>query len=167
MFPLGDLGPCQVKFNSVDLGYTHGGVKFRDEVLTVDILADQSGETPVNTVTKGRKCEAEVPLTASSLTILESIVAGATAGASNLVVANTVGKDGRTNSHDLILTRIVDNEPSTDPDETLTIFVAFPASKIEWGFDNSGQRVTLVTFKVFPDDASGNVGNMWRVGPAA
>lgn len=166
-FPLGEVGPCQVKFNGVDLGYTKGGVKFTDEVLKQEITYDQTGETVQNMVTKGRKTKVEVPLTNQQLSLIEALIAGATIDEDGMIVASSTGLSGRTVAKELILTILEDGAPSADPDKTLVIFKADPTSKIDWGFDNSGQRVTLVTFDALPDEASGNVGNMWRVGNPA
>ena len=163
-FPLGETGPCQIKYNGVDLGYTKGGVKFTDEVMKTEITYDQTGETVQNTVTKGRKSSVEVPLTNQALALIEDLIAGATVDADGMIVATTTGLSGRTGAKELILTIMAGALPSTDADATLVIFKADPTSKIDWGFDNAGQRITLVTFNALPDDASGNVGNMWRVG---
>ena len=163
-FPLGETGPCQVKFDGVDLGYTKGGVKFTDEVMKTEITYDQTGETVQNTVTKGRKASVEVPLTNTALALLEDVIAGATIDADGMLVATTTGLSGRTVAKELILTLMDGALPSTDADATLVIFKADPTAKIDWGFDNSGQRITMVTFNALPDDASGNVGNMYRVG---
>lgn len=163
-FPLGETGPCQIKYDGVDLGYTKGGVKFTDEVMKTEITYDQTGETVQNTVTKGRKSSVEVPLTNQALALIEDLIAGATVDADGMIVATTTGLSGRVGAKEMILTIMDGALPSTDPDATLVIFKADPTSKIDWGFDNAGQRVTNVTFSALPDDASGNVGNMWRVG---
>jgi hypothetical protein len=156
-----------VKYDGVDLGYTKGGVKFKDEVMKTEITYDQTGETVQNTVTKGRKASVDVPLTNQALALIEDLIAGATVDADGMIVATTTGKDGRTGAKELILTIMDGASPSTDADKTLVIFKADPTSKIDWGFDNAGQRITLVTFNALPDDASGNIGNMWRVGNPA
>jgi hypothetical protein len=162
--PIGEVGPCQVKYDGVDLGMTKGGVKFSDEVMKAKITYDQTGETVQNTKTKGRVTVCSVPLTNQALALIEDLIAGAIIDADGMVVATTVGRDGRANAKELILTIMEGALPSTDPDATLVIFKADPAAKIDWGFDPDGQRITLVTFDALPDDASGNVGNMWRVG---
>ncbi|MFA5430520.1 MAG: hypothetical protein WC329_05135 [Candidatus Omnitrophota bacterium] len=156
-----------MKYDGVDLGYTKGGVKFKDEVMKTEITYDQTGETVQNTVTKGRKASVDVPLTNQALALIEDLIAGATVDADGMIVATTTGKDGRTGAKELILTIMDGASPSTDADKTLVIFKADPTSKIDWGFDNAGQRITLVTFNALPDDASGNIGNMWRVGNPA
>jgi hypothetical protein len=164
VFILGETGPCQIKYNGADLGYTKGGVKFHDEVMKTEITYDQTGDTVQNTKTKGRKANVEVPLTNQTLALIEDLIAGATIDSNGMIVATTTGYDGRTHAKELILTIMDGAAPSTDPDKTMVFFKADPTAKIDWGFDNSGQRITLVTFDALPDDASGNVGNMWRVG---
>jgi hypothetical protein len=163
-FPLGETGPCQIKYDGVDLGYTKGGVKFKDEVIKTEITYDQTGETVQNTYTKGRKSSVEVPLTNQALALIEDLIAGAIIDADGMIVTSSTGLSGRSIAKELILTIMDGAAPSIDPDATLVFFKADPTSKIDWGFDNAGQRITLVTFDALPDDASGNVGNMWRVG---
>jgi hypothetical protein len=164
--PLLDLGPCQVLYNSVNLGKTFGGVKFRDEVKSKDILTDQDGETPVDGVLTGRLVEAQIPLTQTSLAILGDVIPGAVDGAANLKVSNVVGGAMYANAKKLVLKPLVDQTPGAEA-TWLTVHKAYPISKVEIGYDNSGQRVFNVTFKAFPDQTSGQVGELWRVGAAS
>jgi hypothetical protein len=69
------------------------------------------------------------------------------------------------NSQQLILKPLVDNIPSSDDTEWLYVHRAYPIADAELTYDNSSQRVVKVTFKAFPDDASGQVGEIWRMGP--
>jgi len=162
--PLGEVGPCQVKYDGNDLGYSKGGIKFTDEVLKAEITYDQTGETVMNTVTKGRKSSVDVPLTNQQLSLIETLIAGAAIDADGMLVKSSVGYVGRTGAKELILTIMDGAAPSTDPDATVVIFRADPTSKIAWGFDADGQRITLVTFTALPGDDSTNFGEMWRVG---
>ncbi len=163
-FPLGEVGPCQIKFGGVDLGYTKGGVKFKDDTLNTEITYDQTGETVQDTVDKGKKVFVDVPLTNTSLALLEDLIAGAVLDTDGMKVSSSVGVRGRDKAKELILTLMDGDAPSADPDATLVIFKAAPTAKIDWGFDNSGQRITLVTFAGLPDDVSGNVNALYRVG---
>jgi len=162
--PLGETGPCQIKYDGVDLGYTKGGVKFVDEVMKTEITYDQTGETVQNTVTKGRKSTVDVPLTNQQLSLIESLIAGATIDGDGMLVKSSVGYVGRTGAKELVLTIMDGAAPSTDPDATLVMFRADPTSKIDWSFDNAGQRITMVTFNALPGDESTDFGKMWRVG---
>lgn len=153
-----DLGPCKVEFNSVDLGYTEGGVKVTYEGSYKETKYDQGGDTVQNVISMGKKCEVEVPLADSSLAILEDVIPGSTDGTTNFKFSNSVGMDGRAAAKTLVLTRIKSNIPSTDALDKLTLPVAFPTEKIEWGFGKDGQRVTKITFKALPSEVSGQAG---------
>ena len=163
-FILGESGPCQVKFGGVDLGKTKGGVKFTDEVTKKEITYDQTGDTVQNTYTKGRKTLIEVPLMNTDLSLLQPLIAGSTIDADGLIVMPSTGLSGRAAAKELILTIYENGVPSVDPDKTIVVFVADPLSVIDWGFDADGDRITVIKCNALPDDASGNVGNMWRVG---
>ena len=168
--PNRDLGPCSVIWDragdNIELNPTFGGVTFRDEVLDADIHEDQAGETIVDGVHTGRIVEVTIPMTRSSLAQLEVAIKGSTATATNLKVKNWVGGNQFPLAKELLIKPIVDNVPSADTEEWLHVFRTYPKSNLEWQYNNADQRVTNVVFKVFPDDESGNVRQMWRMGPA-
>lgn len=164
--PIGDLGPCQVLWGGEDLGATLGGVTFKEEVTSVDIKEDGHGETPVDAVFTGRKVTIECKFTRSSLEQLEAMITGSVAGATNLKVVNTVGDQMFANAEELILKPLVNNVASATATEWLHVHKTYPVAAVEFGYDNSGQRIINVTFRAFPDDASGQVGEIWRMGPA-
>jgi len=159
-----DLGPCQVLFDNVDIGPTFGDVIFRDTVEERPIQEDQKGTTEVDGVFVGRTVEVEAPLSRSSIAKLASVVPGATSGSGKLTVANIVGKERFANAKELVLKPIVDGSPSTDDTTWLTVFKASPRTELELIYNNEGQRVYKVIFKGYPDDTSGNVDNMWKIG---
>jgi hypothetical protein len=168
--PNRDLGPCSVIWDpagdNLELNPTFGGVTFRDEVLDEDIHEDQAGLTIVDGVHTGRIVEVTIPMTRSSLAQLQVAIKGSTAGASNLKVKNWVGGNQFPLSKELRIKPIVDNVPSGTPAEWLHILRAYPKSNLEWQYNNADQRVTNVVFKAFPDDESGQVRHMWRMGAA-
>ena len=165
--PIGDLGPCQVLWGSDDLGPTLGGVVFKEEVHSVDIKEDGHGDTPVDAVFTGRLVTIECKFTRSSLTQLEAMITSSTAGGSNLKVVNTVGDQMFANAEELILKPLVNNTASATTTEWLHVHKTYPVAAVELGYDNSGQRIINVTFRAFPDDTSGQVGEIWRMGPAS
>lgn len=166
-----DLGPCVVIWNNagvaeLQLTPTFGGVQFRDEVLGVDIKRDQEGETRVDTVTTGRIVEVTVPMTQETLARLERAISGSVDSATNLKVSNTAGVDVFALSRELLIQPIEDGVP--DATSTwLHVHRCYPFSNLEWMYDNAGQRFTNVIFRAYPDDETGQVGEMWRVGPAS
>jgi hypothetical protein len=165
--PVKDLGPCQVLWNSIDLGPTLGGVTFKEDLKYVAIHEDGHGETPVDAIFTGRILTVEAKFTRSSLTQLEAMIESSTKTATNLKVTNSVGNDMFADSEELILKPLVDNAASATSTEWLHIFRTYPVAKTTLAYDNKGQRVVDVTFVCFPDDTSGATdGLMWRMGPA-
>lgn len=163
-FPLGEVGPCQIKFGGVDLGYTKGGTTFEHKEETVKITYDQTGKNVQNVIGIGGSATLKTALANPSLAQLVDLIPGATIDADGMIVKASVGVNKRALAKELILT-IMDGElPSTDPDATLVIFVAVPTFEGNWKFDDSTQRATNVTFDALPDDASGNVNAIYRFG---
>lgn len=162
-----DLGPCQVLWNNIDLGPTHGGVTFKEDQTFNDIFEDGHGKTPVDAVTSGKLTGVEANFTRSSLTQLEYMIESATKGTNNLKVVNSVGNAMFASSEELILKPLVDNVATVTTSEWLHVHRTYPLGAPEFKFDNSGQRVIKVVFKCFPDDFSTQVGEIWRMGPAS
>ncbi|MCX5657848.1 MAG: hypothetical protein NTZ48_06465 [Candidatus Omnitrophica bacterium] len=148
---LKDLGPCQVVFDSVDLGPTAGDVVLKDAVESKPIKEDQEGTTEQDGVFVGRSCEVIVPLTRSSLATLASVIPGATKPSTNLMeVKGVVGKVRSDDAGILILKPIVDGVAG--PNTTwLTLPNASPSPDMEITFNNETQRVYKVAFKALPD----------------
>jgi len=162
-----DLGPCQVLWNNIDLGPTLGGVTFKEEQHSVDIKEDAHGDSPVDAITTGKVTSVEANFTRSSLTQLEYMIESSTKSATNLKVVNSVGNPMFANSKELILKPLVDNVASVTTSEWLHVHRTYPLGAQELKYDNSGQRIIKVVFKVFPDDLSTQVGEIWRMGPAS
>jgi hypothetical protein len=162
-----DLGPCQVLYNSIDLGPTLGGVTLKEEQHSVDIKEDGHADTPVDAITTGKVTTVEANFTRSSLTQLEQMIESAVKTATNLKVKNSVGNAMYADSHELILKPLVDNVASVTAAEWLHVHKAYPLGAPEFKFDNANQRVIKVVFKCFPDQTSANVGYIWRMGPAS
>lgn len=165
--PIGDLGPVQVLWGGTDLGPTFGGVVFKEEVHSVDIKEDGHGDSPVDAVFTGRLVTIECKFTRSTLAQLEAMITSSTAGATNLKVVNTVGDQMLANAEELILKPLVNNVASVTSTEWIHVHETYPVAAVEFGYDNSGQRIINVTFRAFPSSASGMVGEIWRMGPAA
>lgn len=161
--PVKDLGPCIIEFNEVDLGPTFGDVLFRYAPESRPVVEDQKGVTEVDGVFVGAVCEVEVPLTRSTLANLASVIPGASVSGSGMNVENIVGESRYANAQQLVLKPVVDGVAG--PNTTwLTIFKASPSVDLEITYNNEGQRVYKVIFKAYPDDTSGNVGKIWKIG---
>lgn len=166
-FPFGDLGPCAVVWDpdgdNLELNPTFGGVTFTDDPKFKEIREDGYGETPVDATFMGRETKLVVPMTRSSLTQLAAVIPSSTKGASNLVVATSCGTQMFADAKEVIVKPMIDNVPSATPAEWLHIFRAYPIAKSDFKYGDA-QRTCEVTFLCFPDDTTGNVGDMWRIG---
>ena len=168
--PLLDLGPCVIDYagGTVVFNKTQGGVKFRYQEFNAPIKEDQSGsETDVDEVSTGAQCSLEVPLTREELADLNYVFGNSSQSSNYLKVVNPRGESKFAGAVALIVKPIVNGVVSTTNTQWLTIHRASPTVNMELAYDNSGQRVFMVTFKGFPDDASGQVGEFWRAGPDA
>jgi len=168
--PLLDLGPCVIDYDggTVVFNKSLGGVKFRYQEFNAPIKEDQSGsETDVDEVSTGAKCELEVPLTREELADLNYLLGNSAQVGTYLKASNPVGESKFAGAVALIVKPIINGTVSVTTTQWLTIHRASPTVNWDVAYDNSGQRVFLTTFKGFPDDASGQVGEFWRAGPAA
>jgi hypothetical protein len=154
-----DLGPCQVTFNSVDLGKTKGGVIFRDSMNQVEVMEDQAGSTPVDHILTGRKISVEILMSRSTLAQLIKVIPGASSLGSYTIINNKSSITRASTAASLILAPLVNGVAST---ERLTIFKASPITDIELSFDNENQRVYKVTFNVYPDADNSN--RLYQIG---
>lgn len=156
---LKDLGPAQVTFNSVDLGKTMGGVRFRDSGNQAPVVEDQAGTTPVDHIITGRLISVEIPMSRSTLAQLATVIPGASNGGSYVLVKNQAGITRADSAAKLVIQPLVDGVASAD---ALTVFKASPNTDIELTFDNENQRVYKVTFNVYPD--TDNANRLYQIG---
>lgn len=160
-----DLGPCQVLFgdsgNEQDLGVTHGGVRFVDEVKTQQIVSDQYGDSPIDQVVTGREVRVECKFAdiRQNLELWAKVLPGAqltgTPPNQKLTVKRNVGELDRSVAKRLILKRIVGDQPSTDKRDWIICPIATPRASPNLEFDATTQRALDVTFRVYPDLTTG------------
>jgi len=171
MGPIRDLGPCQVLFNSVDLGCTDGGVKFRYSEEDTPVMEDQAGTSSVDDIITGNKCEVEVPLTRMGLSSLNTLLAGASGSGTDLTtgamtVRSSVGTSRYDRAQELILKPIVDGVASLDITEWLHVFKASARPEFELAYGATGQRVYKFLFKGYADRTAGvSTNRIFRIGP--
>jgi len=168
--PYRDLGPCFVRWDpagaNIDLNPTHGGVRWRDSLLFVDIFEDSQGETPVDAITKGRTVEVEISMTRSSLHQLSYVIEGSALSGTKLTVSNAVGNSMYAHAKEVILKPTEENVASATTTEWMHFLKCFPVIGQEIVYDNSEQRVAKVLFKCFPSQLTVDSGKMYRYGPA-
>lgn len=174
--PIRDMGPCCLVWDpttaNLELRPTYGTTTVRSETNTEDIFENQHGVAPVDAMFTGRVVSVEVPMTRSNLLQLETVIHDATKHKSLgkykiLKVPNPVGDTLFPIAKELIIKPLADRVCSPTTSEWLHILRCYPVDALELGYDVSGQRIYNVTFKAFPDDASGQMGLLWRLGPSS
>ncbi|MFA4971862.1 MAG: hypothetical protein WC683_04565 [bacterium] len=157
---LGEMGPCYVYYGpagaELELGKTHGGVRFFDVTDSKEITFDQFGTTEWDRMMIGRNVRVELNLAELSLENWDKVVpyttmTGATPSHRKLVVYPSVGQPGmRDLAQQLILKKMENGAPSTDPERWVTFPKAFPETDLEIVFDPDTQRTMKIIFRVFP-----------------
>ena len=155
-------GPCQVTYNSVDLGHTQGGVNVSYDTKWRDVLVDEYGETVVDKVFQGEGLEISMKLTQSQLATLKAIMPKYTAGATYLEFGSTVG--GKLSSHAAQLQLHPFEESGTDHD--MYVWKAAPAGTVVWGYTNEGDRVYEVTFVALVDTSKADGEQLFKLNVA-
>ena len=161
----GDLGPCSVQWNGTVVGPTQGGVKVKIDMKSVEIKEDGYGVAAVDAVFTGMEvADIEVPLTRFTLAQLDVLTQDADLAATILTVANPVGTAMYALSKALVLKPLVNNVASAVTTQWLTFFKTYPTAKWEIGYDNAGQRIYKVAFKVFVCQNTPNVNDIFKIG---
>lgn len=161
----GDLGPCQVIWNGAVVGPTQGGVKVKIDMKSVEIKEDGYGVAAVDAVFTGMEvADIEIPLTRFTLAQLDVLTQDADLVGSVLIVANPVGTAMYALSKALILKPLVNNVASAVTTEWITFLKAYPTAKWEIGYDNAGQRIYKVLFKIFVCQDSPNINDIFKLG---
>lgn len=163
MGPFGDLGPCQLNWNSVAIASLLEGATFRYTVGIADIREAEHGVFCVDAVFTGVEvAEFMAPFTRTTYANLSTLLPGSTRSGEGSVTgsgsgavevySNLVGTTLFDLSQELIVKRIVGGVPSTDTTRWLHIVKTYPIPQFEMLYNFAdGQRGFMVKFKVFPD----------------
>lgn len=142
------LGACNVFYDSVDLGYTSGGVVVSIETDTKDILVDQLGNTKISEIIQGRNCTIKVPMAESVLENLVKILPGASLSSNKeqLIIATGMGENLIDYAKELKLV------PINESDFTIVIPKAATPGTFDLTYKHDEMRVYEAEFKSYPDD---------------
>jgi len=161
----GDLGPCSVNWAGKVIGPTQGGVKVKIDMKSVEIKEDGYGCAAVDAVFTGMEvADIEIPLTRFTMAQLDVLTQDASLAGSVLTVVNPVGTAMYALSKPLILKPLVNNVASAVTTEWITFLKAYPTAKWEIGYDNAGQRIFKVLFKIFVCQDSPNINDIFKLG---
>lgn len=168
-----DLGPAIINWDpsgdDINLYPTFGSIMFSsntaDQVRPV--MEDGHGDAPVDDVPMGRIVLVEADFTRLTLLQLAKVIHGSSGDSNTLLVPNKAGCAVYDLAKQIIIKPLCDgNVISADTDEWTYVFKAYPFEAIELNYNKDDQRVVHITFKAYPDNTSGNVGNLYRFGPA-
>jgi hypothetical protein len=157
-----ELGPCDVAYGTsgseTSLGKTSGGVTVTIKDDSVDLLSDQYGSSPEDTIITGTTVEVSMALAEITMETLASILQPqqTTSATDAMAGLNKVALSLLANAQSLLLTKYVDGAASTDVADTIIFPAAAPVGDVELAYDASNQRVLNATFKCFP----GTVNNL-------
>lgn len=154
------LGPCNVTWGGVNLGYTKGGVEVEITTAKKKIMVDQFGETEVNEYIMGRTVVVRVPLAESDLQLLVQVIPGSTLVTDavtptkiKLNIPTGVGTSLRDLADVLLLHPT--NELTTYKAEDLTIPLAAPSGDLSFAYRHDEERVFMIEFVGYAENLTG------------
>lgn len=153
------LGVCDVTFNSVDLGYTKGGVTLTVETQVKEVTVDQEGPAPIGAIIMGRRCTIEAPLAETDYAKLEALMPGSTytAGTNTLDIESGAGQDLMTLAN--VLTLHPHGLGATDYRYDINVWTASPVANLRFQMTMDGEWIYPVQFTAFvPPTAHAHAG---------
>ncbi len=166
--PLGDVGPCQIDWNSVAIASCMEGASFRFTMGFAEVREAEHGLLAVDAVFTGmEQVEFEVPLTRITYTNLASLIPGSSrsgeSGSGGIeVYSNRVGTTMYSSAKELIVKRIVNGVVDTDQARWLHLRKTYPIPRFDVPYNLEGQRGFMVLFKAFPDASNSDL--VWHIG---
>jgi hypothetical protein len=152
------LGPGSATFGGVDLGFVafDTPIEIEDESKGVGLKAGQTGDTDLDFVLTGHNVTVKVPVVEVSPSKLAMAIPNAVVSGSTITVKLRTGLSVRSLAQELVVTRIVDGIPSTDPDDIVTFPLASAApGRVTRQFNPNKQEEFTITFRVWPDPVTG------------
>lgn len=143
------LGVCKILYDSVDLGYTKGGVQVTVTTSKYTKTVDQFGDTAVGDVITGRNVMVKVPLAETTVANLAKIMPGAylNVAGDRVDVVPGAGIDLIQTAKTLILRPL----GATDTEEDFVVWKASTGGGLEFSYDNQSERIFNIEFMGYPD----------------
>ena len=152
------LGVCTVTYNSVDLGYTKGGVEVEVETETYKVMVDQFGNTPIKDYITARSCVARVPLAETTLDNLVAVMPGSTLVTDGIdttkkkvEVTTSISTDLQAVGQKLVLHPIA---AGADLNDDFTIPIAGVVGNLNYSYKLDEERIYNVEFVAYPDSTA-------------
>ena len=152
------VAPAYVSFDGSDIGLLSYDqpVEIDDTDKEVIMRAGIYGDTAIDAVNNGHECTVMVTVVEVTAAKLAMAIPSSTLVGSTVTVTSKVGQRMRSAAKALIITRILDGVPSTDPDDIFTFPLASPApGSIKQTFSPSKQAEFTIKFRVWQDLTTG------------
>jgi len=152
------LGVCSVTFNSVDLGYTKGGVDVEVTTEQYKVTVDQFGTTAIGDHIIGRSVVITTPLAETTIDNLVAIMPGASKVIDGLdsavikaVVATAIGTDLLSLAQKLTLHP---KAAGASVAEDFVVPKASTAGAMNFAYRTDEERVFNCVWNAYPDTAN-------------
>lgn len=164
-----DAGPSVINWDpdtlNLNIYPTNGQILFKSELEGLQIFEDGHGNAPVDEIAMGRIVTVEADFSRLTLALLGIVIHGSTQAGDYLDVPNKVGQAFYALSKAFIIKPLSDgNVINTDEKTWIRVFKGYPKEQIELAYSKADQKIMHALFAVFPDDLSGNIGMMYRIG---
>lgn len=155
------IGPAIVEFgngpNKTIYDITKGGIVFRSASTKHDVIVDQYGDTVVKSIFKGRTCEVVVPFALADLAKLavaipnSELYADDTGQGKTKLRLNVYSQAGYNMTEGAKKLIIKPTDPSSTPNDWITIPIAAPLTDPEYTYNADNERIANITFAGYPD----------------
>lgn len=159
------LGQCVITYNSVDLGYTNGGVEVTIKNDAQEVMIDEYGTAPVKSYHKGTRIEVKAKLSEYAYTTLVQVLNGAVLNEGNTVDEVTIGQKGGIALSGALLKLHPSQVTGTAQDVEIYKAVVIGESKLP--FKLEGETTYEVTFLALVDETKADGSLLARFGVVA
>jgi len=153
------LGPCEVRYNTVNLGHTIGGVNVRITSHWKTIVVDDYGNTPVDDFERGMEIEIDVPLGQYDLEQLKIALPN---------YAQHTPDNLRLNFGDKVGDKITKYRLVVDPEDArelpVVVYLAAVTNQITIAYTQEAEKIIQVTFKGYIDESRAVGDRLFRIG---
>lgn len=156
------LGPCEVVIDPDGTPVTlttEGGCDITMTAQTSDLMTDETGTTPVNSVITGAAVSLKVNMADYDLEKFASAFPNATLNnaKTKLEIRTAVGTSLLDSAKTVRLKKFVNGVASATKDDWITFPKACPGGgEVSFSFKKDSQTLFPVTFKCFPDTSNNN-----------
>lgn len=149
-----NLGTCRINFGGRDMGFTQGGVTVKVTTEWHDVLVDEYGTIPLNSIDLGTNIEVTVPLVQASLdNYKDAFGMAANSPVDRLTFGRKVGSSATTKR------LVVD---PVNEDDGIVVYKAGIKDVDELGYTNEGERLVGCHFTGFVDESRAEGDKVFR-----